>query len=156
MASSTSRAIGLIWHRNEFKNKPEERVDRAEMARLIGVSLDGLGNLRTRYSKDYPKPICSHGRQSWYSRTECTEFGAKLRTMKEQGVGLNQGYKSPSRSRLEVAEAEVVHLEGMLVDAEEAETKHKLKYDKARKRRESVKARLSLAQDRVKIIANES
>lgn len=154
MASSTSRAIGLIWHRTEFRDKPEERVDRAEMAKLIGVSLDGLGNLRSRYPQDYPKAICSHGRQSWYSRTESMKFGAWLRDLKEQGVGLNHGYKGPARSPLAVAESEVAHLEGMLADAKDAETKHKLKYDKARKRRESVEARLSLAQERVKIIAN--
>lgn len=143
------RNMGLIWHVQEYRDRPDERIDRKELAKVIGVSLDALSNLRSRYYDDYPQVIASQGRQTWYSRTEAQKFGEWLKTLKDQGVGLNQGIKGPSRSPLKVAESELVRVQSMLDRATAQEAKTKLAWDKAAKNRKEIARRVAQLQERV-------
>jgi len=150
----TQRSMGLIWHRQEFRDRPDERIDRRELAEIVGVSVDALSNLRARYADDYPKVIASQGRQTWFSRSEAVEFGAWVADLKKKGVGRNNGLKGPSRTPLQIAESEVVRLSLMLDVAQTSEEKHKLTYEKAVKNRKNVAARLAREEERVKAFLN--
>lgn len=148
------RTMGLIWHRQEFRDRPEERIDRKELAEIVGCSVDALSNLRSRYADDYPKIIASQGRQTWFSRTEAQKFSAWVADLKKKGVGRNNGVKGPSRTPLQIAESEVVRLSLMLETARVSEEKHKLAYDKASKNRKTLVARLAREEERVKALLN--
>ena len=151
---SQRRTMGLIWHRQGFENQPEERIDRRELAEIVGVSVDALSNLRSRYADDYPKVIASEGRQTWFSRSEAIKFGAWVADLKKKGVGRNNGLKGPSRTPLQIAESEIVRLGLMLDVAKTSEDKHKLAYEKAVKNRKSILARLAREEERVKAFLN--